>query len=102
MHRKKQTPTTHDAMFDDLYKQFESKQEKARQFERAVQDWGRQVKQHVQALSELVQGLESIYGDSDGIGIRSMRAFKKLVTQLETNTMVISLLISIYITQRKV
>ncbi|KAI8882148.1 hypothetical protein K501DRAFT_187400 [Backusella circina FSU 941] len=87
VHRKKQASTTHDAMFDDLYKQFESKQERARQFERAIQDWGYQVKQHVQALSELVQSLESVYGDSDGIGLRSMRAFKKLVSQMEANSM---------------
>lgn len=88
MHRKKQTSSTQDASFDDLFKQFESRQEISKQFERGVQDWLVKIKQNVHALSDVVNSLDAVYGDSDGIGLRSMRAFKKLVSQLETNSVV--------------
>lgn len=61
----------------------------AKQFERGVQDWLVKIKQNVHALSDVVNSLDAVYGDSDGIGLRSMRAFKKLVSQLETNSVVI-------------
>ncbi|KAI8889262.1 Dbl homology domain-containing protein [Backusella circina FSU 941] len=87
VHRKKQFSTTQDAIFDDLYKQFEAKQEMARQFERDIQDWLLETKNNVHALSDLIQCLESTYGDSDGIGLRSIHAFKTLVSQLQSNFM---------------
>lgn len=83
MHRKKQPTSAQDASFDNLYKQFEAKQEMAKHFEKGVQEWVIKIKANIHALSDLVHGLEAVYGDSDGIGLRSMRAFKKLVSQLE-------------------
>ncbi|GAA5795249.1 hypothetical protein HPULCUR_000604 [Helicostylum pulchrum] len=86
VHRKKQSSAGQDASFDHLYKQFESRQEIAKQFEKGAQDWLVKIKQNISSLSDLVHGLEAVYGDSDGIGLRSMRTFKKLVSQLETNS----------------
>jgi hypothetical protein len=66
----------------------------ARQFERGVGDWLSKVRQNVYALSDLVHSLETVYGgDSDGIGLRSMGAFKKLASQLETNSVVKTLFV---------
>lgn len=66
----------------------------ARQFERGVGDWLLKVKQNFYALSDLVHSLESVYGgDSDGIGLRSMHAFRKLLSQLDINAVVIFLLL---------
>ncbi|KAF1800320.1 hypothetical protein FB192DRAFT_1391058 [Mucor lusitanicus] len=83
IHRKQQKSTIQDTLFDNLYKQFESKQVMAKQFERAVQDWVATIHASTQALSDLVDSLEAVYDDSDGIGLRSIRAFKKLVSQLQ-------------------
>lgn len=91
VHRKKQAAYTHDTLFDDLYRQFEMKQEMARQFEKGVQDWILKVKDNVNSLSDLIQNLDIIYGDSDGIGLRTIGAFKQLTSQLSTSSMVIKL-----------
>jgi hypothetical protein len=82
VHRKKQSSATYDAQFDGLYQQFVTKQEMVRQFERGVQHWLVQIKESDQSLSNLIDSLELVYGDSDGIGLRSIRAFKMLVSQL--------------------
>ncbi|KAL9556240.1 hypothetical protein MBANPS3_001965 [Mucor bainieri] len=84
IHRKQQKSTIQDTLFDNLYRQFESKQAMAKQFEKAVQDWVITIHNNIQALSDLVESLEAVYGDSDGIGLRSIRAFKKLVFQLQS------------------
>jgi hypothetical protein len=60
----------------------------ARQFERGVQDWLLETKNNVHVLSDLIQSLEAIYGDSDGIGLRSIHAFKTLASQLQSNFLV--------------
>jgi hypothetical protein len=82
VHKKKQSSVTHDVQFDDLYKQFVMKQEMVPQFERGVQRWLVQIRKSNQCLSDLVDSLDSVYDDSDGIGLRSICAFKKLVSQL--------------------
>ncbi|KAL7336236.1 hypothetical protein PS15p_201596 [Mucor circinelloides] len=84
MHRKQQKSTIQDSLFDNLYKQFEAKQIMAKQFEKAVQEWVTKIHENTQALSDLVDSLESVYDDSDGIGLRSICAFKKLVSQLQS------------------
>ncbi|KAK4513226.1 uncharacterized protein ATC70_013021 [Mucor velutinosus] len=84
IHRKQQKSTIQDTLFDNLYKQFESKQAMAKQFEKAVQDWVATIHANIQALSDLVDSLEAVYGDSDGIGLRSICAFKRLVSQLQS------------------
>ncbi|GAN09381.1 hypothetical protein MAM1_0263d08908 [Mucor ambiguus] len=84
IHRKQQKSTIQDILFDNLYKQFEFKQVMAKQFEKAVQDWVATIHTNIQALLDLVDSLEAVYDDSDGIGLRSIRAFKKLVSQLQS------------------
>ncbi|KAI8641457.1 hypothetical protein BD408DRAFT_388804 [Parasitella parasitica] len=86
IHRKKQMSAIQDTIFDSLYKQFESKQEIAKQFEKVVQEWVAKIHQNIESLSDLVDSLEAVYGDSDGIGLRSIRAFRKLVSQLQSYT----------------
>lgn len=89
MHRKKlAAANAHDTLFDELYRQFELRQEMARQFEKGVQDWVVTTKNNVRGLSELVYSLEAVYDDSDGIGLRSVKAFKQLVRHLDTTWMV--------------
>lgn len=88
IHRKKQVPTIQDVLFDNLFKQFESRQEMAKQFQKAVQEWVIKIQDNIQALSALVDSLDSVYGDSDGIGLRSISAFKKLVFQLQSYSVV--------------
>lgn len=88
MHRKQQKSTIQDSLFDNLYKQFEAKQVMAKQFEKAVQEWVTKIHENTQALSDLVDSLESVYDDSDGIGLRSICAFKKLVSQLQSYSVV--------------
>lgn len=90
IHRKKQPSVVRDVPFDNLYKQFESKQEMAKQFEKMVQEWVTKIQENIQALSDLVDSLEGVYDDSDGIGLRSIRAFKKLVFQLQSYSVVSS------------
>ncbi|CEP14557.1 hypothetical protein [Parasitella parasitica] len=84
IHRKKQMSIMQDTLFDNLYKQFESKQEMAKKFEKVVQEWVLKINQNVDYLSKLVDSLEAVYGDSDGIGLRSIRAFRKLVSHLQS------------------
>ncbi|RCH83146.1 hypothetical protein CU098_005223, partial [Rhizopus stolonifer] len=82
--RRKKISHTQDTQFDNLYQQFEARQEMARELEYSVQKWILDTRNSIQSLSRLVQDLEAVYGDSDGIGLRSMKAFRKLVSRLES------------------
>ncbi|KAI9482857.1 MAG: Dbl homology domain-containing protein [Benjaminiella poitrasii] len=59
-HKKDFSTTTHDTFFDDLYRQFISRQTVARQFERDVQAWAITTCEHAHALSRLINSLDTI------------------------------------------
>lgn len=88
VHGKRKSSATHDTQFDYLYKQFVMKQEMVQQFELVVQHWVIQIKKNNQCLSDLVESLDAVYGESDGIGLRSISAFKKLASRLLAYPMV--------------
>ena len=74
---------THDSQFDALYHTFQQKQALAHELKQAIEDWLLSIRENVEALSCLVDNLESIYDDSDGIGLRSIQSLKSLVAHLE-------------------
>jgi heme oxygenase len=81
-HKKKQQPGVSDILFEDVYKQFELKHDLGLQFIKEIEQWILKTKASNASLSDLVDSLEDVYGDSDGIGLRSISAFKKLASQL--------------------
>ncbi|KAI8983629.1 Dbl homology domain-containing protein [Pilobolus umbonatus] len=83
VHRKKQTATT-DSQFDVLYNRLVTKKETLKHLEREIQEWCTKIQKNTKVLSDLVDSLEAVYGDSDGIGLRSIQAFRKLVIQSGT------------------
>lgn len=92
VHKKKQQQqlgVQSDVLFEDIYKQFELKHDLALQFIKEIEHWIQKIKLSNSALSDLVNSLEEVYGDSDGIGLRSISAFKKLASQLSSYPLVI-------------
>lgn len=71
-----------EIQFQDLYRQFESKQESALEFLKLVDTFVQKTKANHQSLSDTVDSLVQVYGESDGFGLKTKSSFKKLSTQL--------------------
>ncbi|KAI7903850.1 uncharacterized protein BX663DRAFT_587547 [Cokeromyces recurvatus] len=86
-HKKEFSTTTQDILFDDLYRQFISRQTIARQFESHVQAWVTTTKEHAQALSKLINRLDTILHDNNMLNDDKKTAFKILVCHFEFYSM---------------
>lgn len=86
VHKKKQQQQqgVPEILFEDIYRQFEAKHDLGLLFIKEIEHWIQKIKTNHSVLVDLVESLEEVYGDSDGIGLRSISAFKKLVSQLSS------------------